>query len=106
AIEQAVQLLASHPAMGRQGASRGLANWWLRVRPTSSRIGYVRAEWKFCASSTPPGSGRQICEAEFKRCATPRGMPKSAKLLCLAHEAPSGHESLAALDSFPAGRGL
>jgi predicted nuclease of predicted toxin-antitoxin system len=26
-------------------------------------------------------------------------LPKSAKLLCLAHEALSGHESLAALDS-------
>src|SRR5437763_1807442 len=80
--------LPATPPWAGQGASRGLANWWLWVRPTSSRIGCVRAEWKFCASSTPPGSGRQICEAEFKRCATPRGMPKSAKLLCLAHEAP------------------
>ena len=35
----------------------------------------------------------------------PRGLPRSAKLLSLAHEAFSGHESLAALGSFPLGRG-
>ena len=59
--------LPATPPWAGQGASRGLANWWLRVRPTSSRIGCVRAEWKFCASSTPPGSGRQICESRYSR---------------------------------------
>src|SRR5437870_2884866 len=27
----------------------------------------VRTEWNFCASSTPPGSGRQICESRYSR---------------------------------------
>ena len=33
----------------------------------------------------------------FKHCAMPRGLPKSAKLFFLAHEAPNEHESLAAI---------
>ena len=39
-----------------------------------------------------------ICSVKtfFKRCGMPRGLPKSAKLLSLAHEAFGGHESLAA----------
>ena len=35
----------------------------------------------------------------------PRGLPKSARLVSLPHEAFGRHESLAALGSFPLGRG-
>jgi len=66
AIERAVQRLASHPAMGRPGRIEGTREPVVAGTPYIIPYRVRRAEWKCCASSTPPGSGRQSCKADGK----------------------------------------